>query len=294
MRTCGGGSCRTPQASARTEPWPRAGQAWGCSEPALPPSPRAGIVLVEQPQLPLLPLAQHPQPLHSSSSPSPHQVLASHRAEPQWRTEPGAGLAPLAWNPSRECPGGGASPTWEQVSLGPPWAVAASSAGTSESCCAQSAAEPPFPPAPPGSGGAQGTSTPALAQRGHQELPQGPVTFQGHHGLFPQPRAPVPRASSTPRLFLCPSMVLETKSHLLLSRRSPCPGLCQPGLATHSSPRCPVWPLVAATSQTPLPKAAQEPALPLGPHSSSLFLAAPRAPPGRDDAGSSVCCQLDE
>lgn len=29
VRTCGGGSCRTPRASARTEPWPRAGRARG-------------------------------------------------------------------------------------------------------------------------------------------------------------------------------------------------------------------------------------------------------------------------
>lgn len=86
----------------------------------------------------------------------------------------------------------------------------------------QSPTEPKlFPPAPPGSGGAQGTSAPALAQRRHQEPPTGTTHI---------PRLP-------PLPLFTPSMVLGTKSHLpplLLSWRSPCPGLCQPGLAAHS------------------------------------------------------------
>ncbi|XP_014113934.1 PREDICTED: UDP-glucose 4-epimerase isoform X1 [Pseudopodoces humilis] len=113
VRTCGGGSCRTPRASARTELWLRAGRALGCSEPALPPSPRAVTILGEQFQLPLLPLARGRKAGASSASlfliP---QVFASHRAEPQ-QTENTArpGLAPLAWNPLWECPGAAARDT---------------------------------------------------------------------------------------------------------------------------------------------------------------------------------------
>lgn len=110
---------------------------------------------------------------------------------------------------------------------------------------------------------AQGESKAPLPLPWHREgsrnLPQGPVTFQGHHGSFPQPRA------SSTLLFPTPSMVLGTKSHLpplQLSQRSPCPGLSQPGLAAHSPPWCLLWPPVAATPQIPLPRAAQEPALP--------------------------------
>ncbi|XP_058712804.1 UDP-glucose 4-epimerase isoform X4 [Poecile atricapillus] len=115
VRTCGGGSCRTPRASARTELWLRAGRALGCSEPALPPSLRAVTILGEQFQLPLLPLARGRKAGASSASlfliliP---QVFASHRAEPQ-QTENTArpGLAPQAWNPLWEWPGAAARDT---------------------------------------------------------------------------------------------------------------------------------------------------------------------------------------
>lgn len=86
VRTCGGGSCRTPRASARTELWPRAGWVQGCSEPALPPSPRAVTILGEPFQLPLLPPARGRKAGAPSASPllilTP-QVFASHREEPQ-------------------------------------------------------------------------------------------------------------------------------------------------------------------------------------------------------------------
>lgn len=100
-------------------------------------------------------------------------------------------------------------------------------------------------------------------REGTRNLPEGPVTFQGFF---------------QPPLFPTPSMVLGTKSHhppLLLSWRSPCPGLCQPGLAAHS-------PLGACSGilWQPLPTAqgaARSQLCPPVPHCSCLFLAAPRA-----------------
>lgn len=78
---------------------------------------------------------------------------------------------------------------------------------------------------------------PHLAQRGHQE----PLTGTTH---IPRPPWLISPALGSrakgflhPPLSLTPSVVLGTKSHLpplLLSRRSPCPGLCQPGLAALS------------------------------------------------------------
>lgn len=113
-------------------------------------------------------------------------------------------------------------------------------------------------------------------REGTRNLPEGPVTFQGFF---------------QPLLFPTPSMVLGTKSHhppLLLSWRSPCPGLCQPGLAAHS-------PLGACSGilWQPLPTAqgAARRALPPCP---TLLLFIPGSSQGRDDAAGPVCCRLDE
>lgn len=238
VRTCGGGSCRTPQASARTELWPRAGQAHSCSEPALPPSLRAVTILGEQFQLPLLSLARGRKAGASSVSPLLiliPQVFASHRAEPQQRTEPGPGLAPQAWEPLMGMPRGCSQPRLGVDALGLSLCPGHPALGH------LSPAEPKVQHSPGSFPGSRAQGEPKAPLPWHREgtrnLPQGPVTFQGHHGSFPQPRA-----SSIP-LFPAPSMVLGTKSHLpplLLSQRSPCPGLCQPG--------CPQPPWVPALS----------------------------------------------
>lgn len=125
---------------------------------------------------------------------------------------------------------------------------------------------------------------PCLGTERAQELPQGPVTFQGRHGSFPQPRA-----SSTPP-FPCPQHGFGDQiSSLLLRQRSPSPGLPWPGCP--QPPRCLLWqPLPKPRCQRLLRSQLCSPV----PHCSYLFLAAPRAPLGRDDAVSPVCWQLDE
>lgn len=88
VRTCGGGSCRTPWASARTELWP----GLGCSEPrGLPPSWESSssspsCLWHGQEGL------EHPQPPPSSSS-SPRSL---HLTEQNHSREQSRGLV---WNP---------------------------------------------------------------------------------------------------------------------------------------------------------------------------------------------------
>lgn len=118
VRTCGGGSCRTPWASARTE----LGPVLGCSEPALPPSLRVSPSWESSSSSPsclwhVQEGLEHPQPPPSSSS-SPRSL---HLTEQNHSREQSQGLV---WNPPRQCPGAAASPGWEQLLLPVPWAPA--------------------------------------------------------------------------------------------------------------------------------------------------------------------------
>lgn len=142
-RTCGGGSCRIPQASARTEPWPEGSPGCqgrlGASPTCLPARLRSSWV---QFQLPLLPLTWGRKAGASPASPlliliPPPRSFASHRAETQGRTEPGPGFS--TWGTKyphgpagRRCLAGscghcGSCCSW---TLPVPWEVAASSAHT--------------------------------------------------------------------------------------------------------------------------------------------------------------------
>lgn len=108
VRTCGGGSCRIPQASARTEPWPEGspgcrGLLWA-SPACLPPAAPARLPPSwVQFQLPLLPLARGGKARASPASsllslvpPGPlHLIEQRHKEE---RSQ-GLALAPKARNP---------------------------------------------------------------------------------------------------------------------------------------------------------------------------------------------------
>lgn len=201
-----------------------------------------------------------PQPLH----PHPHpQVCASHRAEPQCRTEPGPGLAPRAGNPSGNAQGLVPALAGQRCpcALAVPWAMVASSTGTP--------AEPHpcalLPHLAQGSGGARGTSALPWHGEGTRNPPVSPPTGTSH---IPRP----------PRL-ISPAQVSRTapphpqhgfgdqisSPHLLLSWRRPCPGLCRP------QPPLGAW-LASCGSRLPkpLPKAAQELSAPLA-HSAPVY-----------------------
>ncbi|XP_041273323.1 UDP-glucose 4-epimerase isoform X2 [Onychostruthus taczanowskii] len=102
VRTCGGGSCRTPRASARTElcrglAGPKAALSQLCLLPrGLSPS-WEGTSSSPSCLWHGAGRLEHPQPLPSSSS-SPRSFHLTEQNHKEQRTEPGPGLAPRAWN----------------------------------------------------------------------------------------------------------------------------------------------------------------------------------------------------
>lgn len=170
----------------------------GCSEPALPPSQRAVTIPGEQFQLPLLPLARGRKVGASSASPlliliPPGPCISQSRTTTENRAR--------AWfgTPGMELPVG-MPRGWRQ-----PW-LGAGAPGPS--LCPGQWLHPalgPLSPAEPKLQQNPHSLLPHLAplplpwhREGTRNLPQGPLTFQGHHGSFPQPWAPGLRASSTP------------------------------------------------------------------------------------------------
>lgn len=201
------------------------GEGWpgqGCSEPALPPSPRAVTILGGHCQLPLLPLARGRKAGASSASPLLiliPQVLSSHRARTTTKGEQSQGLV---WHHGhgtpRECPGAAASPGWELLS--PPCALGQLS--PAEPSLQQS-------PVPSWLRGSPGHLCPCP---GTEKAPGTSHRDQSHS-----------KASSNPP-FPYPSMVLGTKSHLPVSCRAgeaPAQG-CASLAWLPTAPGCLLWP----------------------------------------------------
>lgn len=257
----------------------RAGRAQGCSEPALPPSPRAVTILGGHLQLPLLPLARGRKAGASSASPPPHP----HPHPPglcisQSRTTT-KGDQGRAW-----CGTTGTEPSWEcpglQPELGTPGTPGPLLCPGHPALGHQSPnySRAPVPSWLVGSGGAQGTSAPALAQRRLQEHPTG----TSHIPRFPPPPTfPYPQHGFGDQISSPPS---PAEPEQALPRAVPAwPGCPQPPLGA--------W---CGLLWQPLPKAIAKgcpgPALPRP----TLLLFIPGSSQGRDDAAGPVCCRLDE
>lgn len=252
VRTCGGGSCRTPWASARTE----LGPGLGCSEPrGLPPSWESSssspsCLWHGQEGL------EHPQPPPSSSS-SPRSL---HLTEQNHSREQSRGLV---WNPPGNAQG-----------------LQPAQAGSScSSLCPGHPALAQLSPAEPKVQQSPCSLLPHLA-RGELKAPQPGTSHrdQPHskatRAHFPSPGLPPPPFSLPPAWFWGPNLISTLPRAWLPAAPPVPPGAATPQLHCQRLPRSWLCPPV--------------------PHCSYLFLAAPRAPPGRDDAVSPVCWWLDE
>lgn len=139
---------------------------------------------------------------------------------------------------------------------------------------------------------------PHLAQRGHQE----PLTGTTH---IPRPPWLIsPALGSRAKGFLHPPLSPDSQRGFgdqISSPTSPAEPEKPLPRAVPAWPGCPQPPFGAwfGLLWQPLPKPRcqrlpRSRLCPPVPHCSYLFLAAPRAPQGRDDAGGPVCCRLDE
>lgn len=256
------------------------GQPRGCSEPALPPSPRAVTILGEQLQLPLLPQEGRSILIPPGPCISQSRTTTEHRAQSQG----------LLWHPGRGAPRGSARGL-EPALAGSrcSWALPV------PSLCPRLWLHPALGHLSPAEPKLQHLAPLPLPwhREGTRNPPQGPLTFQGHRGSSPQPWAPEPRVSST-LPFPCPQHGFGDQ---ISSPTSPAePEKPLPG-AVPARPGCPQPPLGACFGLPwqPLPKARCQrlPRSRLCPQP-TLLLFIPGSSRGRDDAGGPACWRLDE